>query len=203
MKKGILLLSSGIDSPVAGYLAREKIELIGLHLDHVPLRSSKKAKIKQLCDRVKIKKCYIVPFGTLQIELMKKCEDRYRCVICRRFMLRIAEKIAEKEKADYLITGENLSQVASQTLTNLKNEDTAIKTIILRPLLCYDKQEIINLAKTIGTFEISIQQNSCCGAVPKFPITKSNKRILEREEEKLNIDKLISDYAPFHRHRQR
>lgn len=105
-------------------------------------------------------------------------------------MFRIAELIAKKEKADYLVTGENIGQVASQTLNNMKTTTKAVSMEILRPLLCYDKQEIINLAKKIGTYEISIKNTSCCKALPEHPCTSSNLLQIEKEEEKLNINEL-------------
>ncbi|MBS3167403.1 hypothetical protein J4403_04335 [Candidatus Woesearchaeota archaeon] len=192
--KALLLLSSGIDSPVAGYLLKEQgTDLIPVHFDHYPLRQTKELKIDKLCKKLNFKNYYLVPYGNLQIEIIKKCNPRYRCVLCRRFMFKIAEKLAEKEKADYLATGENLGQVASQVLENMVNTDKSIKLIILRPLLCRDKQEVINIAKKIGTFEISITQNSCCGAVPQCPITKSKLNIILQEEEKLDVEKLVKE----------
>lgn len=191
MKKAVVLLSSGIDSPVAAHLMKDKFDLIALHFDHKPLRATKEARIKKLCEKIGIRKYCIVPFGFIQIEIIKKCKSSYRCLLCRRFMFRLAEKIAKKEKAKYIITGESLGQVASQILQNIKNITKSIKINVLRPLLTYDKQETINIAKAIGTYDISIQENSCCGAVPKDPTTRSDLKIILQEEKKINIKKLM------------
>lgn len=108
-------------------------------------------------------------------------------------MFRIAEKIAKKEKCKFLITGENLGQVASQTLENLTVANKAIKLPILRPLLGYDKNEIIILARKIETYDISIEPSVCCRAVPKKPITKARAEKIEFEENNLNIKELINN----------
>lgn len=189
--KAILLLSSGIDSPVAGHLLKKDLDLIALNFN--PLNNIKEEKIKKLCEKLKIKKYIIIPFAKIQSELIEKSESKYRCVLCKRFMLRIAELIAKGEKADYIITGENIGQVASQTLSNMKIITKAVSTTVLRPLLCYDKQEIINLAKKIGTYEISINNTSCCKALPEHPCTSSNLLQIEKEEEKLNINELAEE----------
>ena len=107
-------------------------------------------------------------------------------------MLKIAEKLAKKEKCKFLITGENLGQVASQTLSNMTNTTKAVKLPILRPLLCYDKSEIIILAKKIDTYETSKGPEICCLLGPKHPATKSSLREIEHEEKKILLDKLIS-----------
>ncbi len=195
--KGILLLSSGIDSPVAGYLMlRKGVDLIAVHMDNQPLVNAlPKEKTIKLAKKLaelsgKKIKLYIVPHGKSQIEMIKKTERRYQCVLCRRMMLRIAEKIAEKENADFIVTGENLGQVASQTLQNIAAEETAVHTMILRPLLCNDKVETIKIAREIGTYDISIEAGMCCAAVPKNPATKARREAVEREEEKINIQEM-------------
>ena len=191
--KVLSLISSGIDSPVASHLISQYYEIIAIHFSHQPFVTSHQEEIaKQLCKKLNIKKLVIIPFGVIQKEIIKSCSPRYRCVICRRFMFRIAEKIAKKEKCKYLLSGENLSQVASQVLPNLINTEKAVKMQILRPLLCFDKQEIINIAKEIGTYELSIQSKGCCGLVPRFPVTKSDIEIIKKEEKQLKIKDLIN-----------
>ena len=106
-------------------------------------------------------------------------------------MFKVAEKIAEKENCEFLITGENLGQVASQTLENIYVTEKAIKMKILRPLLCNDKIEIIKIAREIGSYDISIEAGMCCTAVPPNPILKSEVKKVEYEEEKLNTDEII------------
>jgi len=187
MTKALLLLSSGIDSPVAGHLLQKKgIEIIAIHFDNQPLiNKTNLDKVKKLIKHLKIKKLYIIPHGKSQIEIIKNCDRRYQCVLCRRIMFKVAEQIAIEEKCDYLATGENLGQVASQTLENMYVTEQAIKMTILRPVLTNDKQEIINIAKEINTYNISIEAGMCCTAVPKNPITKAKLKNLEQEEKKL------------------
>jgi len=181
--KVLSLLSSGIDSPVASHLISKHYEIIAIHFSHQPYITFKQEEVvKKLVKKLKIKKLITIPFGIIQKEIIKDCNPRYRCIICRRLMFRIAEKIAEKYKCKFLVTGENLSQVASQVLPNLINTEKAIEMTILRPLLCFDKQEIINIAREIETYEISIQSPGCCGVVPKFPTTNSKLDIISKQE---------------------
>lgn len=195
--KGVLLLSSGIDSPVAGYLMlRKGVEIVAVHFDNQPLVNSlpreKAMKLAKKLAEISGKRIrlYIVNHGKNQAQLIRNTERKYQCVLCRRLMFRAAEKIAKKEKADFLVTGENLAQVASQTLQNIAVEESAVKTMILRPLLCNDKVETIKIAKEIGTYETSIEAGMCCSAVPRNPATKARKEAVEREEAKLNMDEM-------------
>ncbi|MBU0536034.1 MAG: hypothetical protein KKE20_03650, partial [Nanoarchaeota archaeon] len=126
-------------------------------------------------------------------EMIKKIDRRYTCLVCRRLMFRLAEKLAKQEKADFIVTGENLGQVASQTLDNLAVNDQATKMMILRPVLCYDKQDIVNMAKEIETYEISIEPPGCCRLVPSNPATKSTLEIIKREEEKAGVMDIVED----------
>ncbi len=195
MKKALLLASGGIDSPVAGYVMKKRgLEVIGIHFDNRPLIDYKPLeKTKRLLRKIGVKKLYAVKHGKNQLEIIKNCFRRYQCVICRRLMFRIAEKIAKKEKCDFLITGESIGQVASQTLDNLTLAAKSVKIPILRPLLCNDKQETVDLAKEIGTYDISIEPGTCCKAVPMYPITKGKEEKLKREELRINIKKLVDD----------
>src|SRR3989344_243944 len=190
--KVLSLISSGIDSPVASHLISQHYKIIAIHFSHQPFVTSHQEEIaKQLCKKLNIKKLIIIPFGIIQKEIIKSCNPRYRCVICRRFMFRIAEKIAKKQGCKYLLTGENIGQVCSQTLPNLINTNKVTHLMILRPLLCSDKQEIINIAKKIGTYGLSIQSKGCCGLVPRFPVKKSDIEIIKKEEKQLKIKDLI------------
>ena len=108
-------------------------------------------------------------------------------------MFRIAEKVALKERCDFIVTGENLGQVASQTLTNMVSEASAVKMMILRPLLCNDKNETVNIAKNISTFETSVKSKRLCRWLPDSPATRSRLEMIENEEKKLNIDALVRD----------
>ncbi|HII14793.1 MAG TPA: hypothetical protein HA362_00610 [Nanoarchaeota archaeon] len=198
--KGILLLSSGIDSPVAGYLMLKRgVEIVALHMDNQPLVNAlpKEKTIKLAKKLAELSgreiKIYIVNHGRNQVEMIRNTERKYQCILCRRMMLRIAEKIAEKENADFIVTGENLAQVASQTLKNMANEESAVQMPVLRPLLCYDKVDTIKIAREIGTYEISIEAGMCCAAVPKNPATQSKKESVAREEAKLDVDAMTEN----------
>ncbi len=196
MKKALTLISSGIDSPVATWMMIQKgVEVIGVHFSNEPLAfASPREMAIKLSKKLGVKKMFIVKHGSLvQVELMRNCENKARCVLCRRMMFRISEKIAEQEGCDFLLTGENLGQVASQTLENMVVTDSVIKMPILRPLLCNDKQETIDLAKEIGTYEMSIEAASCCNAVPKSPLTKSLRWKMEAEEKKIDVDKIVQE----------
>ena len=194
--KILSLISSGIDSPVATWLMKKKdVEIIGIHFSNEPLTdASPKEKTIKLCNILGLKKLYVVKHGLfVQAELMRNCENKSRCVLCRRMMFRISERIAKKEGCKFLLTGENLGQVASQTLANMYVEDSAITIPILRPLLCNDKQETVDLAKEIGTYEASIESSMCCNAVPKLPVTKARLHIIENEEQKLDIENILKN----------
>ena len=195
MKKVLLLASGGIDSPVAGYIMiKHGLEVIGIHFDNRPLIDYKPLeKTKRLLRKTGVKKLYAIKHGKIQLEIISHCFRRYQCVICRRMMFRIAERIARKEKCDFLVTGENLGQVASQTLDNMTLAAKAVKIPILRPLLCNDKQETVDLSKKIGTYDISIEPGTCCKAVPRHPITKGKEDKLKREELRINIKKLVNN----------
>lgn len=195
MKKALLLASGGIDSPVAGYMMKKQgLDVIAIHFDNRPLTDYKPLeKTKRLLRKIGIKKLYVVKHGDVQQEIIKVCFRRYLCLICRRLMFRIAEKIARKEKCSFLITGESIGQVASQTLGNLTLAAKAVKIPILRPLLCNDKQETVDLAKEIGTYDISIEPGINCTAVPKHPITKGKEEKLKREEARINVKNLVNE----------
>ena len=198
--KGVVLISGGIDSPVAAYIMMKKgVETIFVHFDNKPYTDEKQLnKTKKLVEILSKKfnkkiKLYLVNHGPNQTEFLKKTNHRYNCLLCRSLMYRVAEKIAIKEKADFLITGENLAQVASQTLDNLIVEDKSIKIPVLRPLLCHDKNDIIKIAKAIGTFETSILPGMCCSHIPKHPVTRAKKEEFEFELQKIEVDKLVED----------
>jgi thiamine biosynthesis protein ThiI len=198
MNKVICLISGGIDSAVACYMMMERgVEVVLLHYDNWPYSDKKNLiKVRKLAKKLKgfykkRLKLYLIPHGKNQTEIMKKCKRKLTCVLCRRFMYRIAEQIAEKENASAIVTGESLGQVASQTLVNLRVEKQAVKISILRPLLGLDKEEIVNKAKQIGTYEISILPGLCCVAVPKKPATKARLKEVLEEEDKMRVSSLV------------
>jgi len=185
-------LSGGIDSVVAGYLMSKKLDLSAIHFHNYPFTDeSELNKAEKLCKLIGVKEFNVVQHGEYQKQVMKNCNRRYQCVMCRRMMFRLACELAKREGIDFLVTGENLAQVASQTLENMETTDNVSSIPVLRPLLCYDKNEIIKIANTIKSFEISTGAGVCCLAVPKNPATKSTARIIEIEEEKLDMDLLV------------
>ncbi|MCX6707899.1 MAG: hypothetical protein NT001_07260 [Candidatus Woesearchaeota archaeon] len=141
-----------------------------------------------------MKKLYVARHGLSMSDIVSKINRRFTCIICRRMMFRTAERVADKESARFIITGENLGQVASQTLDNMTVNDRATKLIVLRPLLCYDKQDIVNIAKKLGTYEISIEPPGCCRLVPPNPATKSNIEQIREEEIHAGVDSVFEDF---------
>ena len=193
--RALLLLSGGIDSPVAGHIVKEKgAELYAVHFDNQPFSSDKAAELaKRLAEKIGVVKLFMVDYGKVKAEIVKHCTRRFTCVLCRRLMFRISEKIAQDNCCDFLVSGENLGQVASQTLSNMVAEHSAITLDVIRPLLCNDKQETIDLAKIIGTYEISIEPSICCTLVPKCPATQSKIERIESEENKLNFSRIVDE----------
>ena len=189
--KGALLLSGGIDSPVAGYLmAKRGVEVIGVYFHSFPFTSDRAkqkvidlAKImSQYCGKIKL---YVVPFTEIQTKIVEKCPDRQTTIIIRRYMMRIAEMIAEKEGAKALITGESLGQVASQTMEGLGATNAVANLPVFRPLIGFDKADIVAIAERIGTFETSIlpYEDCCTIFVPKHPETRPKISEMLRSEE--------------------
>lgn len=194
----ISLISGGIDSPVATYLMlRRGDDCICLHFDNRPFTDERQLKkTKRLVRKLKEisgkeLKLYLVPHGETQLEFARKTIRKYGCVFCRRMMFRIAQRIAEMEDADAIVTGESLGQVASQTLENISVEEEAVTIPIVRPLIGLDKVEIQKIAKNIGTYDISIEPSVCCTIVPKKPATRSSVGRIRSEESLLDIDDLV------------
>lgn len=197
--KAVVLLSGGIDSPVASFLAMKRgIQVIFVHFHshpHTDKASIEKAKrLVKLLNKFQFRsKLYLIPFVQLQKQILLKTPSPLRVILYRRFMVAIAQKIAQREKALALITGDSVGQVASQTLENIKVISRATTLPILRPLVCQDKEEIITLAKNIGTFDISIlpHQDCCAIFLPRHPETKAKLREVKLAEKKLDGKKLI------------
>lgn len=191
--KAALLLSGGIDSPVAGYLmAKRGVEVIGVYFHSFPFTSDRTkekvidlAKImSQYCGKIKL---FVVPFTEIQTKIVELCPERQTTIIMRRYMMRIAEMIAHNEGAKALITGESLGQVASQTMEGLGATNAVAELPVFRPLIGFDKTEIVKIAETIGTFETSIlpYEDCCTIFVPKHPETKPKVSEMLRSEEKI------------------
>jgi len=191
----VSLISGGIDSPVASYRMMQRgCRLIFVHFHSAPyLDKSSQEKVRELVKLLTrhqfASRLYLVPFGEIQRQIVAAVMRPLRVVLYRRMMMRIAEAIAKKEKASALVTGESLAQVASQTLENLAVIEKAATLPILRPLVGMDKQEIIDQARRIGTFETScIPDQDCCQLfVPRHPATKARLADVEEAESRLDL----------------
>ena len=192
--KCLILMSGGLDSTVAAQLMKDKgVEFIGLHFSGEPFTGKEpEEKTKKICDKFNIP-LYVISFGKHQSEIVNKCKHKYYYVLSKRLMFRIAEKIAQREKCEYLVTGDNLGQVGSQTLQNMYVINKAIDMDILQPNLTFDKQEIIDLAKKFGTYELSTGPEMCSILGPKHPATSAKLKLIEEEEKNLNIGEMIND----------
>ena len=175
--KAMLLLSGGIDSPVAGYmLAKRGVIVSAIHFVSPPYTSDRaRLKVEQLCQKI-TDYCgdvnfYCVPFTEIQEEIKRRCPEEYFTIIMRRLMMEIAQKVAEKEGAIALITGESVGQVASQTLQAMACTDAVCRIPVFRPLIGMDKTEIIEIARKIDTFETSIlpYEDCCTVFTPRHP----------------------------------
>ncbi len=196
---GLVLLSGGIDSPVAAFAAMKRgIETSLIHFHSLPYTKKEAIKkVERLAQSLtKFQfdlKLYLCPFADIQQEILLNCPAEFRVILYRRMMTRIAEKIAQKQKIQTLITGESVGQVASQTLENINAIQSAVDILILRPLIGRDKREIIEIAKDIKTFNISIlPYKDCCSRfVPKHPATKARLKDVKRAEKDLEINQRV------------
>lgn len=196
-KKAIALLSDGIDSPVACHLAlKQGYDLVAITYDNEPFSSPENLEItKRILMRLselheRPMKLYVIKNGENLRQIIGTLSPRtrsYVCVLCKRAMVRLANDIAEREGAAYLVTGENLGQVASQTLDNMIVISKASKRHIIRPLLCMDKLEIEKIAKEIGTYELSIEPKGGCGAIPRYPQTHADSLLVEELEKDIEL----------------
>jgi len=197
----LLLLSGGIDSPVAGYLmGRRGVKVSAVYYHSHPYTSERaKDKVKELARLLKgytgSIRLYIVPFTDIQMQIIEKCPENELTIIMRRFMTAVASSIANKFKIDSLTTGESIGQVASQTMEGLIVSSDSADRPVFRPLIATDKEDIITIAKKIGTFETSIlpYEDCCTIFVPKHPKTKPRLDIIKNSEAKLDVEKLINE----------
>lgn len=199
--KGLLLLSGGIDSPVAGYLmAKRGMKLKALHFHSYPYTSeAAKEKVIELAKSVAQYSAgldlYVISVTEIQEAIHEKCDEDYMITILRRFMMRIAERLSLDLEAQAIITGESLGQVASQTIESLTSSNSVVKLPVLRPLIAFDKLDIIAIAEKINTFETSIlpYEDCCTVFLPKSPVTKPKLDKVERIESVLDVDALIEN----------
>jgi len=194
----ISLISGGIDSPVATHLMLQRgASVLPLYFDTRPFTDENtKEKVITLVEHLRKLteaeiKLHIIPHGENQRLFARNCDRHIGCILCRRMMFRIAEKIAIQNQAIGLVTGESLGQVASQTLQNIYVETSGISIPIIRPLIGLDKIEIENIARRIGTYEISIRPGLCCTIVPKKPSTNAFLDRVLREEEKVDMTSMV------------
>ena len=199
--KGLLLVSGGIDSPVAGFmLAKRGVEIDALHFFSPPYTGPKaKEKVIDLCRIVstyaKKINLYVVNFTEPQLQIRDNCPHEQLVLLMRRIMMRIAEKVAHEKGCQALITGENIGQVASQTMESIVATNDVVDIPVFRPLIGMDKNEIIDYARKIGTYETSIlpYEDCCTVFVPKHPETKPKIYKLVESEKKLDIDKIVEE----------
>ncbi|WMM23622.1 tRNA uracil 4-sulfurtransferase ThiI [Tissierella sp. MB52-C2] len=197
--KGLLLLSGGIDSPVAGFLmAKRGLEISAVHYHSYPFTSERaEEKVKDLArilsryvGRIKM---YSINLLEIQKEINSKCKENEMTILSRRFMMKIAGRIAEREGINALITGESLGQVASQTIEGISVTNKSVDIPVLRPLIGLDKVDIIDIARDIETFETSILpfEDCCTVFLPKHPVTKPKIEDILKSEEALDVETLV------------
>lgn len=198
--KGMILLSGGIDSPVAAWMmAKRGMTIEAVHFHSYPYTSERaQEKVEDLagvlaiyCSRFKMHTINLLP---IQEQIAMNCPEEEMTILLRRFMMRIAEEIAKKNDCSMLITGESLGQVASQTAESIVVTDAAVRMPVMRPLIAMDKVDIMATAREIGTFEISIQpyEDCCTVFLPKHPITKPRIERILASEEALDVDGLVA-----------
>ncbi len=199
--RAMLLISGGIDSPVAGYMmAKRGLELSAIHFASPPYTSERalekvKDLLRQMTHYTGRIKLYTVCFTKIQEEIRDKVREEYSTLVMRRFMMRIANKIAEKNGSLALITGESLGQVASQTLPAIQCTDAVSALPTFRPLIGMDKEEIVAISRKIETFDISVQpfEDCCTVFTPKHPKTKPNLADFEKVESVMDIEALVNE----------
>jgi thiamine biosynthesis protein ThiI len=197
--RATVLLSGGIDSPVAAWMvAKRGVSMSAVHFQSPPYTSERaRDKVVKLAQLLSESLCgirlHLVPFTDIQMQIHEKCHPDYTTLIMRRYMMRIAARIAHAERAQALVTGESIGQVASQTMHALQCTDAVADMPVFRPLIGFDKQEIITLAEKIGTFETSsLPYEDCCTVfTPKHPATKPKMEIILEGEAKLDSDALV------------
>jgi thiamine biosynthesis protein ThiI len=199
--KGLLLLSGGIDSPVAGFMmAKRGVVLEAIHFESFPYTSERaREKVlelaKILCEYSTHIKVHVISLTHVQEELMRNCNEDYFTLLLRRYMMALAERVARKYNCGALITGESLGQVASQTMRAIAVTDDAVNIPVYRPCIGLDKEEIVRIAREIGTFETSIlpYEDCCTIFTPRHPVTRPDMEKVLAEESKLDFNALCDE----------
>ena len=199
--RAALLLSGGIDSPVAGYcMMKRGVRCCAIHFQSPPYTGElARDKVMQLAKEMAEysggMRVYLVPFTKCQLEIHEKCPEGLGTLITRRFMMRIAQEIAKQNECNALITGESLGQVASQTMESIVCTDAVCEMPVFRPLIGMDKTEIMDIAKRIGTYETSIlpYEDCCTVFTPRHPVTKPKLDTMPKAESKLDIEALVKE----------
>lgn len=197
--KGLLLLSGGIDSPVAGYLMSKRgLKLEAVHFHSYPYTSAQaKEKVIELakeiseyCGEIKL---HVVSFTEIQEQIHKNCDPEYMITIMRRIMMRIAERLCKENGLGAIVTGESLGQVASQTMQSMTVTNSVVSLPVFRPVIAFDKEEIMDVARKIGTYETSIlpYEDCCTVFLPKNPVIRPTISRAEYLEKSLDIDSLV------------
>ncbi len=194
-RKVVLLLSGGFDSGLAGYLLQKSgYEIIPLHLSNVDFAGEESIeKSIELAKKFKWKKFYVVDIADALQSFVDKCKHSYYFVLMKRFMLKVAGEVAKLEDAQYIGTGESLGQVSSQTLANISVIEEAAEFRVLKPLITFDKEKIINMTIEIQTFEISAGPEVCDLLGPKHPIVNANLEHTLNEEKNLQGLNIVSN----------
>jgi thiamine biosynthesis protein ThiI len=198
--KLISLISGGIDSPVASWLAMKRgAQLIYLHFH--PYESSEAVRNSKISELILLlsewgssRKLYLASSSEFLLRSVSLSIPEYNIHLFKKLMFRVAEEIAKKENAKGIVTGDSLSQKASQTLEAMRVTDVGVGLPIIRPLLGYDKDETVSLAQRIGTYELSIKEyKDCCSLMAKHPITKPNLSTFERLEKEINLEEIVQE----------
>ena len=199
--KGLILMSGGIDSPVAAFMmAKRGMSIEAVHYHSYPYTSQRAQRkveelVKVLAGYMGTVKMHVINLLPIQEEIVKNCPEDETTLLVRRFMMRIAEQIAIKNGDMMLITGEDLGQVASQTAEALVVTDSVVKMPVMRPLIAMDKVDIMDKAREIGTYDISIQpyEDCCTVFLPKHPVTKPKLERIEKSEAALDVETLVKN----------
>jgi tRNA uracil 4-sulfurtransferase len=195
VKRALLLLSGGIDSPVAGHLVKDAgFDLEAVHFSLEPFTdAAAEEKCVRLAGGLGLPRLHVVPAGPPFSALTRDAAHALYFVLSKRFMLRVADQLAERLGCPFLVTGDNLAQVSSQTLTNLATIDAAATRPVLRPLLAYDKQEIVRVAEATGSFAVSVGPEVCDVLGPKHPATASTPDAAAEEEGHVDLTRLVQE----------